>query len=428
MPSTGLGPARRGPAHPFAAAAVEGIGRIERYAAAMSQTSSGTPAPPPSDPPEGLHVRDAVRSLERMAPTSFAESWDNVGLLVGSEAWSAARILLTIDLTEEVLGEAIGLEAGMIVAYHPPIFAPLTSVTERTEKERIVLRAARLGVAVYSPHTALDNAAGGVNDWLARGIGEGDVRALEPARTLPRSEERKVVTYCPADAVEKVRGALATVGAGRIGDYELCSFEIPGRGTFRGRDGTNPAVGEAGRLEHVDEVRLEMVCPADALGLAVLAIRQVHPYEEPPIEIHELLAQPDRRQGTGRRLVLDRAADVETIADRLRAHLGPDGGARLRVARVPGGPKEHRTIGICAGSGGSLLPTAIAQGCDLFFTGEMKHHEVLAARSAGCAVLLAGHTNTERGYLPILRDRLAEDLDGVRIHVAERDGDPLQRV
>jgi len=386
------------------------------------------PSPPASSAPGAVLVGDAVRALEAISPLSFAEDWDNVGLLVGSEAWSAARILLTIDLTEEVLSEAIALGAGMIVAYHPPIFAPLGSVTERTEKERIVLRAARHGLAVHSPHTALDNAAGGVNDWLASGIGPGDVRALQPAAMLPRSEQCKVITFVPRDAADHVRSALAAIGAGRIGDYELCSFESPGRGTFRGAEGTDPVVGEAGRLERVDEVRLEMVAPEAALGLAVIAIRQAHPYEEPPIEIHALRPRPDRSQGTGRRLVLDRATDVETIAERLRGHLGPRDGSRLRVARVPGGPREHETIGICAGSGGSLLEDAIRQGCDLFFTGEMKHHEVLAARSAGCTVLLAGHTNTERGYLPVLRERMLQTLEGVEITLSERDADPLEAV
>ena len=131
----------------------------------------------------------------------------------------------------------------------PSYLEPLPRLTDAEPKQQIVLEAARHGIAIYSSHTALDAAQGGINDWIAEGLGDGDIRALEPAPTLPASEQCKLVTFCPADAVDRLRSALATVGAGRIGDYELCSFELTGTGTFLGGSTTNPAVGRRGALD-----------------------------------------------------------------------------------------------------------------------------------------------------------------------------------
>lgn len=370
-----------------------------------------------------MQVGRVVEVIESIAPPADAAEWDNVGLLVGGAGWRGSPLLLTIDLTEPVLDEAVEGGAGMILAYHPPIFRPLPRLTDAPGGQGIVLEAARNGIAVYSPHTALDAVTGGINDWIAEGLGPGDVRALTPGATLPASEQCKLVTFCPAGAVDRVRQALATVGAGRIGDYELCSFEIKGTGTFFGGTGTSPQVGRAGRLERVEEVRLEMVCSEASLALAVTTLREFHPYEEPPIEIYRLLPRPSRHAGEGRRLVLDRQESLAAIVERLKTRLGV---GAVRVAPGHPAPRRYRTIGLCAGAGGSLLAAACRQDCQMFITGEMRHHDVLAAQSQGCTVVLAGHTNTERGYLKILRKRLAAELPGVAISISRRDSDPLK--
>lgn len=361
--------------------------------------------------------------MSAIAPPSYAAEWDNVGLLVGGGDWEGSPLLLTIDLTAAVLREAADAGARMIVAYHPPIFEPLPRLTDAEPRQRIVLEAARRSIAVYSPHTALDAAPGGVNDWIAEGLGRGDVRALRPHESLPESEQCKIVTFCPAEAADRVRSALATVGAGQIGGYEQCSFEIRGTGTFFGGPGTKPAVGRKGVLERQDEVRLEMVCPQRALALAVATLREFHPYEEPPIEIHPLLPRPRRGIGQGRRLVLDEKQALDAIVDRVRERLGAE---RLQVAAAPGAPRRFGTIGICAGAGGSLRVAAVEQGCEVFVTGEMRHHDVLAATAAGCSVILAGHTATERPYLKVLRKRLAAALPDLEVSVSRRDADPCE--
>jgi dinuclear metal center YbgI/SA1388 family protein len=368
-------------------------------------------------------VRDLIDTLEAIAPTTNACDWDNVGLLVGAGDWPADRIMLTIDLTERVLDDAITGNVNAIVAYHPPIFTAIKRLTDHDVQQRIALRAAQHNISLYSPHTALDAAPGGVCDWLAESLGGGDIRALQHVETHPQGEQCKIIAFCPADAVEQIRNGLAAVGAGRIGAYELCSFETPGTGTFFGTDAANPAVGDKGSMQRVQEVRLEMVCPLRSLPLAVMSLREFHPYEEPAFDIIPLRAQPQRNVGIGRKVVLDQAVSLHDLCARIKTKLGL---GHLRVARGRNAPEEHHVIGLCPGAGGALLDEAIAQGCELFFTGEMRHHDVLSAVARGCTIVLAGHTNTERGYLTVLRERLHAAHRDATITVAHCDTDPLE--
>ena len=184
-------------------------------------------------------VRDLVNAVKQLAPKAFAESWDKVGLLVGrTEAPLKGPVLLTIDLTERVLDEAQHSGVSAIISYHPPIWEPLARLTDESARQRIILRCAELGIAVYSPHTALDAAPGGVTDWLCEGLSggngkiAGDCRALTPHAKNDPTQEVKIVTFVPRDDVEKVRNALAAAGAGRIGGYQVCSFSTEGMGTF----------------------------------------------------------------------------------------------------------------------------------------------------------------------------------------------------
>lgn len=372
-----------------------------------------------------MKVSEVIEALESIAPLELAAEWDNVGLLVGSRRWSAGRVMLTVDLTDAVLAEAIEAGAQMIVSYHPVIFEPIRSLTDEAPKTRLILEAARRKIAVYCPHTALDAAPGGLNDWLAEGLGSGRVQPLASFRSLTVGEQYKLVTFCPADAADALRTALGAVGAGHIGAYELCSFEIPGTGTFFGGSATAPAVGLKGRLERVPEIRLEMVCPDAALGEAVAALRQAHPYEEPPIEIYRLEPRPRLDAGEGRCLQLDQKATLQVLIERAKKRLGV---SQLGVALGNDAPRRYGTVGLCAGAGGALLESALAAGCELFLTGEMRHHDVLAAQARGCTVMLAGHTNTERGYLKVLRRRLSSALPGAVVTISKKDADPLRVV
>lgn len=368
-------------------------------------------------------LADVAREIEAVAPLEYAESWDNVGLLVEAGGRSAVRrILLTIDLTAAVLAEAVAQRAQLIVAYHPPIFAPLKRLRASVPKEAIVLECARRGIAVHSPHTALDAAPGGVNDWLAGAFGAAVVAPIEPREALPRGEEMKLVVFVPRAHVDSLRGALAELGAGAIGDYRECSFELEGKGTFRGLAGTDPAVGASGRFERVDEVRLEMVCAARDVGRLGDALRAVHPYEEPAWELHPLAPRRSTTTGQGRRLGLAKAISLDAAVRRVKKRTGL---SRLRVAAS----ERHEagepigSVSLCAGAGGSVLA---GEGSDLLLTGEMRHHDVLEAVENGRSVILCDHTNTERGYLPVLAEQLRVRLDAkTEIAVSSVDRDPL---
>lgn len=378
-----------------------------------------------------MKVADLAAAMQRLAPVEYAESWDRVGLLAGDSARElAGPVLLTIDLTEAVLDEAIAGRAGAIVAYHPPIFDPLTRVTDATPRQRVILRALEHRLAIYTPHTALDAVPGGITDWLCEGLsgGEpgkinGDCRALEPHAKHPRTQELKIVTFVPQADAEKARNALASAGAGLIGAYTLCSFASPGTGTFLGAAGTDPAVGEPGRIEKVDEVRLEMVCSRAALAIALETLRNLHPYEEPAIDVYELVPAPRRGAGPGRRLVLDKPATVADLAQRLKAFIRRD---RVRFAVAGDADRPVTHVGVVPGSGESLSRLARREECEVFVTGEMKHHEVLGALNAGMSVILGGHTSTERGYLPRLASRLK--AEGFNTIVSQKDRDPLVTV
>lgn len=371
-------------------------------------------------------VRDVISALEAIAPLSLAEPWDNVGLLLGDRnANLLGPVFLTIDLTEESLAEAKRRGAGMIVAYHPTIFHALKRVTADDPKGRTLLGVLETGIPVYSPHTALDATEGGVTDWLCDMLAPpgdkrpslGDRRALQPSAITDPNASHKIVTFVPEPDAQRVSDGLASVGAGVIGAYTNCSFSIPGAGTFLGGEGTNPTAGKAGELSSVPEIRLEMVCPEDAIPLALETLRALHPYEEPACDVYPLSAKPRRTLGAGRRIHFDQPMTPTQIAENFKANLGVDA-----VKLASAGNKKIATVGVCPGSGGSLIGSAIADGCQLFVTGEVTHHEALGAIQQGCSILLAGHTNTEGGYLHRYAKRIKELAPGAEVIVSEVDG------
>jgi dinuclear metal center YbgI/SA1388 family protein len=384
-----------------------------------------------------MRLEQIIALLESLAPLTLAEPWDAVGLHLGDRQRPVKRALLCIDLTPAVLAEAITQKASLIVAYHPPIFEPIQRLTADDAKGRILLDAAAHHLSIYSPHTALDAAAGGVCDFLAQAFD-----AVEAAPILPRQATRaaddeetevepgryKVVAFVPPMELRQVRTAMARAGAGHIGDYAVCSFGLWGHGTFLGGKSTRPAIGRRGKLEHVDEIRLEMVCPADALREVIQALIEAHPYEEPAFDIYKLEPTPGApvtpraQTGAGRVVTLRRPTKLDTLCQAVREHLG----VKTLDLAAPTPPRAVRKLALCPGAGGSLLKDAGP--IDLFFTGEMRHHDVLAAVSRGTAVLLAGHSETERPYLRTYRKKLAALTgDAVSWLVSKADHAPLRR-
>ena len=362
-----------------------------------------------------MKVRDAVATLEGIAPLGHAQPWDNVGLLVGDPDRSISRALLTIDYTAAVASEARTRACDFVVAYHPPIFQPL----KRILASEIVFDAIRDGVSLYSPHTALDVAEGGTNDVLAEALGlEGAV----PLRGVEAGEQFKLIVFVPEESADAVSSALFDAGAGRIGRYSRCSFRSKGSGTFFGEEGTKPAVGQSGRLESVDELRIEMVLPARSVSRAVAALEQSHPYEEPAFDLVRLAARP-AAVGTGRIGALGEVSAADLLT-RIKKNLGL---SHVLVA-APDGASAGRTFrrgAVCAGACGDHLRDAVAQGAEVYLTGELRHHDALWAVEHGMTVFCVLHSNSERATLTRLRDKLVTAWTGVDVHLASTDRDPF---
>ncbi len=365
--------------------------------------------------------KELVDVLEALAPLRYAESWDKVGVQVEGKKRRIRQAYLTIDLTREVVEEVVAAGADAIVSYHPFIFEPLAALRRDDAKEGSVLTLVEKGISVYSPHTALDAAPAGINDWLAEAFPKAKTEPLLAAFEHRQGQEMKLVVFTPKTAVSVLREALGDLGLGVIGLYDLCSFGVEGTGSFRGAPECRPAVGESGRLEEVEEVRLEMVMPRRLMKEAVHVIRRLHPYEEPAFDVYELAPPPMNDVGVGRLVRLARPVTLSTVVRRVKEHLGL---THLRVAESREGAKKISTVALCAGAGGSVLAGAAA---DLWLTGEMRHHDVLAATQSGIHVILSEHTHTERGYLPRLRSRLeAACEERVRWVISQRDVSPLR--
>jgi dinuclear metal center YbgI/SA1388 family protein len=361
-------------------------------------------------------IRDLCDAMERLAPPRFAADWDNVGLLIGDPDATLSRVLLTIDLTSDVYREARALEANAVVSYHPPLFKPVSKVLRGS----IAFDAARDGVAIYSPHTALDAAPGGTNDVLADavGISREERRGIEVG--APKDAHYKLVTFVPEDAVTKVSDALFDAGAGRIGAYSHCSFRVRGQGTFFGDPAQSaPTIGQAGRLETVDEVRIEVLVPISRLDDVLRAHRRAHPYETPAFDLVRLAREPEHL-GYGRIGPLTQPAPLEAVIDRLKRALSVQ---HLLVA----GPTDRlvRTAAVGAGATGELLSAVLRAKADLFVLGEMRHHDALRAASQGTTVVMTLHSNSERATLEIVRRHLEQALSGVTVHLSAHDRDPF---
>lgn len=363
-------------------------------------------------------VGDLTEALDQIAPPHLAQSWDNVGLLVGDRRAPCEGVLLCIDLTPPVLAEAIRKRVNFVFAYHPPLFRPISRLrADSGGTDAIVHRAIALGLAVYSSHTALDAAEGGTNDVLASLAG---LRETEPFEYVGGgSGNVKVVTFVPAEALDRVAAAMFDAGAGHIGDYEQCSYRLKGEGTFFGTESTQPRVGRKGRLERVQEVRLEMVASRDQAHAVVAALRAHHPYEEPPFDLYPLERAPSK--GIGRVGQLPRVVRLSTLTSRLKQATGS------RIATHVGSPRTRvRKVAVCVGSAGSLpLEKPLSADCDVVVTGEMRHHDALTLLRQDKAAVVLGHWESERPILPVLARRLKQSFGQVPIQVSRSDAAPF---
>ena len=341
-----------------------------------------------------------MEAVERIAPLPLAEEWDNCGLQVGDPAAQADRVLVALTPMPEVFEEAEEKGADFLLFHHPLIFGPLKSIVTSSYPGGLLARAIRNGLAVYAAHTSFDAAPAGVSIALARALGlRGPLRVLSPRGAL-----RKLVVFVPEENAGAVAKALAEAGAGVIGDYTECTFRTQGTGTFRGGDDANPYLGEKGRLEKVQEMRLETVVPAHAAGRAIDAATAAHPYEEVALDVYPVEGSP-AGCGYGRLATLPERLTPEELREHASASLG----FPSRLAADPG--RRIETVAVVGGSGGSFIPEAAASGAHAYVTGDVDYHDALLAESLGLTVIDAGHAATELPSLEPLARRLAGLVD-----------------
>lgn len=352
--------------------------------------------------------------LDRFAPRELAAEWDNVGLLLGDPSSEVQRLLTCLTVTPKVVAEAIESGVQMIVTHHPILFRGAKRLTLNEPEGRLLWPLARAGIAVYSPHTAFDNCAGGINDLIARQLGLIDVKPLRLRRTQPH----KIVVFVPQSDLAKVSDAMFAAGAGQIGQYSQCSFRLEGTGTFFGSDATNPTVGQKGRREEVSEWRLEALCPEERLGAVIDAMRRAHSYEEPAYDVYPLrLVSGGGHEG--RVGGLSSPSNLEQLARQVKSSL------RAGAVQIVGDPAAvvHR-VAIACGAAGEFLDDAKRAGADAFLTGEMRFHDYLRAREMGIALILPGHYATERPAVETLAELLQAEWPDLVSWPSRRESDP----
>lgn len=362
-----------------------------------------------------MTVKDITDCLEEFAPLSFQESYDNAGLLIGDSLHDVGKVLLTLDVTEDVLDEAVQKKCNLVVSHHPMIFHGLKKLSGNDLVQRLVVKAIKNDVAVYAMHTNLDNSVKGLNKFLCDKLGLINCRLLSPAKGMLE----KLVTFCPVQFADKIRQTLFDAGAGHIGNYDCCSYNVQGQGSFRASDQANPFVGEKNIIHFEDETRIEVIYPAHLQKKLVTALKENHPYEEVAYDIYPL-ANPSGDAGSGMTGEMENTEEQEVFFIRVKSVLG------IPVLRRSDGPaRSIRKVAVCTGSGSFLIPDAIRAGADVFLTSDLKYHEFFEARER---LILAdiGHYESERFAKDLMHDILIRKFPNFAFLVSEINTNPIK--
>lgn len=357
-----------------------------------------------------MRLADLITHLDTWYDPRWAEPWDQVGLVCGDPDQEVRRVLLAVDPVAAVVDEALDLEADLLLVHHPLLLTPVSSVAATTPKGAVVHRLVRGGVALFTAHTNADVPADGVNDAIARALGLVDTEVLHPTDDGGLD---KLVAFVPVAHADAVRRAVTDAGAGAIGAYDSCTFTSPGEGRFRPLGGADPAVGQVGELEVVEEVRVESVYPRRLRTRVVEALRAAHPYEEPAFDLLELAdvpggpvtgSNPAAGRGHGRVGRLPFGMTLRAFAEHVGAVL-PSTAHGVRVAGDP--DREVRTVAVGAGSGDALLEDAARSGADVYVTSDLKHHRAGEfLEGGGPALVDVAHWAAEWTWLPLVEQKV----------------------
>ncbi|WP_329610110.1 Nif3-like dinuclear metal center hexameric protein [Pseudalkalibacillus berkeleyi] len=366
-----------------------------------------------------VHVQEVIQRIDQLAPKWMAEDWDPIGLQVGSLQKRIKKIMVTLDVIEPVIDEAIREGVDLIFAHHPLIFKPLKKINPDTSYGRTIQKLLKHDITLYAAHTNLDVAVGGVNDLLADKIGMTNTEVL-----VNRVEDqlKKLVVFVPETHADTVRNALGDAGAGFIGNYSHCSFNTPGTGTFLPNEGTNPHIGEQGTMEYVNEVKIETIFPMSIEKDVMSAMQKSHPYEEVAYDILKL-DNKGKTFGIGRIGKPKDDVTVGELAKQLKETFNLQG---LRV--VGDLDKKVEKIAVSGGEGNDFISNAMFKGADVYISGDIKYHFAHEAWMEGMAIIDAGH-NIEKvmidGVGSILSDWLKSKNSDTEVYLSKAETDPF---
>ncbi|MDR2682793.1 MAG: Nif3-like dinuclear metal center hexameric protein [Dysgonamonadaceae bacterium] len=361
-----------------------------------------------------MKVKDVINAIEAYAPPSLQESYDNSGIQLGDVNQPVHGLLLCLDVTEEVVDEAIERRCNLIVSHHPLIFKGIRSLTGANYIQRAIVKACKHDIAIYAAHTNMDNANGGVSHRIASKLGLQNIKILSPQQHALQ----KLVTFVPVAQAGQLRQALFNAGAGQIGNYDSCSYNIAGEGTFRAGENTRPFCGKTGELHTEAEIRIETILPAYRKNAVLRALLLTHPYEEPAYDLYPL-ENTWNQAGSGVIGELPVEEEETLFLQRLRDIF------QLPCIRYSSlRNKQVKTIAVCGGSGAFLIPDAITSGAEVFITGEAKYNDFY---DSGEKILLAviGHYESEICTKEIFFEIITKKMPNFAVHFSNANTNPI---
>jgi len=359
-------------------------------------------------------VQDVINHLQDLAPLAYAEDFDNVGLLVGDKNQPVSGVLVTLDTLEAVVDEAIENSCNLIVSFHPIIFKGLKKLTGKTYVERVVIKAIQHNIAIFSIHTALDNAIEGVNSIICDQLGLRNKKIL-----IPQSGTiKKLQTYVPKTNAEELRQALFNVGAGSIGNYESCSFNVDGEGTYMGNEDSNPVIGIKGELHTENETAISVTFKKHLESIVLKKLFDAHPYEEVAYEI-STLENTNQHIGMGMIGELENEMNTTDCLEFIKTKMNTK---CIRHSKFIN--KSIKRIAVLGGSGSFAINAAKASGANLFVTADLKYHDFFSAEND---IVLAdiGHYESEQFTKTFLVDYLSKKITNFAIVLSNTNTNPV---
>lgn len=356
-----------------------------------------------------MKLKDLCVSLETLAPLNLQENYDNSGLLIGDKNKNIKKAIITLDVTEEVLEEAVEAKADVIIAHHPLIFKALKKITGTNMVERIVQKAIKNDIAIYAIHTNLDNVIEGVNSAFARQL---NLNKIEILQAKPHTL-KKLAVYIPKAHASLLQNKLFEAGAGEIGNYDSCSFKMDGKGSFRALAGSSPFVGKQNELHIEAETKIELVFPAYLQHKIIKTLKDNHPYEEVAFDIYSLENEWDKI-GAGMLGYLAKPMDEIDFLKFLKKQCKTE-----CVRHSPMLNKKIHKVALCGGSGSFLISSAKSAGADVFISGDIKYHDFFEADNQ---ILIAdiGHYESEQFTKQLLVDYLNKKFPNFAVRISER--------